>query len=213
MNSSDKLKFSLHFKNLLNYLENIIRKNILGRTQLIIYEKSLIDVPRIEAKIRVAVRPVALHHIKKLAEVRGGILGSMRALAYERNLRKRLENGHICFIAEDKKGQIVGYCWVAFHEIFLSEISKKLELSPEEADLYDAFIFPEYRGKKIYQKILQEIFTFLRKNQYVRAYGHALIDNIPSRRGIARVGYRPKKVVTLLRLFGFKIYSENNVDS
>ena len=46
---------------------------------------------------------------------------------YRREIRKlkRLKDGHICFIAEEEKGEIAGYCWVAFEEIYLGEIRKK----------------------------------------------------------------------------------------
>ena len=206
MNPSDKLQFSLRFKNLLNYLENVIRKYIVDYTQVIIYEKSLDSIiPKIETKIEVQIRPALLNDIKKIATTNAP---SQLRKKYENNLSKRLKDGHICFIAEEENGKIAAYGWAAFREIYLTEINKKMELGPKEADIYDCFVFPEYRGKRIYQKLLAESFRFLRERQYKRVYGHALSNNIPSRRGIQRVGYKPKKVVTLLKLFGLKKYNE-----
>jgi len=200
MNLQDRKQLT-HIRKLLARFERLIEEHIICHRVLIIYEKSLNSfLPEIKTKTEVHVRCASPNDIKKIAANFGK--------KFEKTLLKRLEDNDLCFVAEGRKGEIAGHCWVAFQEIYLSEIDKKMELTREEADLYDAFVFPEYRGKKIYQKMLEEIFRFLKKKHYMRAYGHALSNNIPSRRGIARVGYKPKKVVTLLRLFGLKIYIE-----
>ena len=209
------LRFVFYVKKLCAYCKYLIENNIVCYRKLIIYEKSLDSViPKIETKIEVHVRPALLNDIKRIAAANAPSLMILKELLrkkYEHNLLKRQKDGHICFIAEEEKQKIAAYCWAAFREIYITEIHRKIELSPEEADLYDAFVFPEYRGKKIYQKLLAESFRFLSKRRYKRVYGHALSNNIPSRRGIQRVGYKPKKVVTLLKVFGLKKYNENDV--
>ena len=197
--SSEKLQFSLRFKNLLNYLENVIRKNIVDYTQVIIYEKPLTNIPSINTKIKVSVKRASLDDIRKIHVMHA---------RNKNSLSKRLNDGHLCFIAK-RKGDVVGYCWVAFRELYVSEIDKKIKFNNAEACLYNAFVFPEYRRKRVYQKILVEIFRFLRKNGHKKAFINVLSTNIPSQRGVEHVGFKVIKNVTFFRLFGLKKYVEN----
>jgi len=198
---------TFQFVNLFEYLISFFRNNILEYTRFIKFERSLTNIPRIIPSIKIAVKPASINHIQKICA------RTFRRRNCERKLAKRLRNGHICFIAEERKKQIVGYFWVAFREIFLSEIGKKMKLSNGNAYLYNAFVFPEFRNKKVFEKMLEEILRFLRKKQFTKAYIGTRASNIPSLRGIRRVGYKPKEVVTLLRVFGLKITLNTDVNA
>lgn len=199
MNSYDELRFSLRFRNLLNYLEHVIRKNIVDYKQVVIYEKPLTNIPSINTKIKVSVKRASLDDIRKIY---------VKRARNKNSLSKRLNDGHLCFIAE-RKDDIVGYCWVAFRELYVSEIDKKIKFNNAEACLYSVFVFPEYRRKRIYQKMLVEIFRFLRKKGHKKAFINVLSTNIPSQRGVEHVGFKSIKNVTFFRLFGLKKYVEN----
>lgn len=180
-------------------MESIIRKNILDYEQVIIYEKALSNIPTISSKIKVSVKRASCDDIRRISV--------MRALD-KNSLLKRLNDGHLCFIAE-RKGDIVGYCWVAFQELYIIEIDKKIKFKNGGACVYDVFVFREYRRKKIYQKMLVEIFRFLRKKGHKRALINVLSTNIPSQRGVENVGFKIIRNVTFFRLFGLKKYAEN----
>jgi GNAT superfamily N-acetyltransferase len=199
LNSSNGLQPSVRFKNLLSYLDSFIRRKIVNYTKVVIYEKSLTNIPRINTRIKVNIKLTSLDEIRKICVMR---------VRNKDSLTKRLNDGHLCFIAE-REGDIVGYCWVAFQELYVSEIDKKIKFSNTEACLYDAFVFPEYRRKRIYQKMLVEIFKFLRKKGHEKAFINILSTNISSQRGVEHVGFQSIKNVTFLRLFGLRKYAEN----
>jgi len=199
LNSSDKLRFSLHFKTLINCFKNILRENIVDYVQVIIYERPLTNMPSINTKIKVSVKRASMDDLKRIYVIRA---------RNKNGLSKRLNDGHLCFIAE-RKGDPVGYCWVAFRELYIIEIDRKIKFDNAEACIYDVFVFPEYRRKKIYQKMLVEIFRFLKKKGYKKAFINVLSTNIPSQRGVEHVGFKRIKNVTFLKLFGLKKYAEN----
>lgn len=188
MKSSDKLQSHFRFKSLLN----VIKKNIIVYTQVIIYEKRLDNIPSVNTKIDVSVKRASLDDIRKMFQ------------RDKNNLAKKLKEGHVCFIAE-RKGDILGYCWVAFRELYVREIDRKIKFKKAEACIYDVFVFPDYRRKRIYQKMLVEIFRFLRKKGYEKVFINVLSTNIPSKRGVEHVGFKRIKNVIFFRLFGLSV--------
>ena len=199
MNSRDRPQFSLYFRNLLGFLENLIRKNIIDWKVVIIYEKNLTDIPNVNTKIEVNVKRASLNDVKKMMHAKNKNL-----------LSKRLSDGHLCFIAE-RKGDIAGYCWVAFRELYISEIGRKVRFDDLEACVYDSFVYRGYRRKRIFQKMLVQIFRFLKEKGHRKTFINVLSTNTPSQRGVENVGFKSRKKVAFFKLFGFKKYAETGV--
>ena len=61
-------------------------------------------------------------------------------------IRARLDKGHVCIVVKNG-GRIAGYTWADPAEVNNSACDYALD--PDEAYLYDAFIVPELRGRKL----------------------------------------------------------------
>lgn len=205
--NSDRFRF----KTLLYYLRNLLNEYVFENVQLVTYERSLIDVPRIDSKMKIKFRLAELRDLKKLAEVT--VFPCLRIRAnvlrrrHEETTMKRLRDGDICFLAEDEKGDIVGFCWIVFHQSFVREIARALstKLQPKEALIYDGFVVPQYRGNRIWEKLLEEALRFLDEKECLRAYVQVSHENVPSTKSVLRVGFRPRNVVRIVRLFAHSL--------
>jgi GNAT superfamily N-acetyltransferase len=67
-------------------------------------------------------------------------------------LPDRFERGDVLVVCHDKS-TVMGYTWLAFKDLWVSEARLFLLLSDDEATTYDAFVFPQYRGRKLYTRI------------------------------------------------------------
>lgn len=121
---------------------------------------------------------------------------------------RRTENGHVCFVAQNSQGEIIGYVWIAFDELYIGEILKTMALTSGEAFLYDVFVFPKYRKRGAYKQLLRTSCRWLRQRGFVNAYGGAPTSNVASRSGLERVGFKEAGTVTLVRILGRKKYDE-----
>jgi ribosomal protein S18 acetylase RimI-like enzyme len=132
---------------------------------------------------------------------------------HEMNLARRLAIGDTCFLAEDDNGSIAGFCWVVFRHNArkMPWIAGSLatSLQPREAFVYDAYVVPDYRRNRIYERLLLEVLRFLRKEHYLRVYFQVQSGNIPSRKGIVRMGFRARNIVTRVTVLGHKMSFEN----
>ena len=125
-----------------------------------------------------------------------------------REILRRTENGHLCFVAQNSQGEIIGYIWIAFDEIYIGEILKTMALTSGEAFLYDVFVFPKYRKRGVYKQLLRTTCGWLRQRGFMNAYCGALASNVASRSGLERVGFKEEGTVTLVRVLGRKRYDE-----
>lgn len=191
-------KLKLTFRKLLIFLMYHLRY---WYSSIIIYEQNLAGgttIPLIDTEIEVSVRCASFNDIEKMFQVN----------IDKKKISKRLEHGHICFVSVRGDGKIVGYCWVAYEGIHLNEIDRKLELSPEEAMIYDCFVYEEYRKRRVYQRMLGTVCIFIRDKGFQRVYIHSVSTNIPSNKGIKKVGFKEKGRVSTLKFFGLKKYRE-----
>jgi hypothetical protein len=60
----------------------------------------------------------------------------------------RFENGSAVLVCRDK-GTIVGYAWTALQDIWVSESRVFLRVRDHEIVVYDVFVFPSYRGRRM----------------------------------------------------------------
>jgi GNAT superfamily N-acetyltransferase len=113
---------------------------------------------------------------------------------------KRLNLGHLCFVAE-KNGNIVHYTWVAFEEIHLKKLNRKLQMESDAAYIYDVYTLPEYRGRGISSTVYAKIFEYLLEKGFKRAYCLISSNNYPSLRVAEKTGLRNIGEITLIGFF------------
>lgn len=104
----------------------------------------------------------------------------------EREVRDREQQGHRPYLARHKGGP-VAYGWSATATASIGELGITLELPPGNRYLWDFVTLPEWRGRRIYPRMLQSI---IQHEAEVERFwvGHDY-SNVASARGIARAGF------------------------
>src|SRR5574341_732822 len=101
---------------------------------------------------------------------------------------KRFDAGRICYSAY-VKDQVAAYGWVSFDEEFIGELSLRLKLLPGEAYIWDCATLPAFRQNRLFSALLVYMLQKLRLGRLCRVWIGANLDNLPSQRGIDRVGF------------------------
>lgn len=96
------------------------------------------------------------------------------------------------------------YCWISLKEFQFSNNSFKDSLNDNEGLLFDAFCFPEYRGKKLHNFMNEFRLKKLAEHQKNHALVVLLNENIPARRSQKKSGFVCNKQLITLNFFGFK---------
>ncbi len=155
----------------LSFFKILLAKIFVFR-KVLIFEKSLSGGYQTENEERVKVRLAQNSDISRLPSI------------FEKfecgEADRRLEAGHLCFVAEEN-GSIVNHLWVAFNEIYLKGLDRKLQMGSDSAYLYDAYTVPKYRHRGISVKVNYEIFEHLFKTGFEKAVYIIVYDNRPSR--------------------------------
>ena len=75
-------------------------------------------------------------------------------------------------------------------------------LTPDDAVLFAAETFPDYRGRGLYPFLVECVFNELKKQNVVRVYGMAKTWNASSLRGLAKTGFRHYADVRMVHVPG-----------
>ena len=66
-------------------------------------------------------------------------------------LPERFERGDVAVVCHDES-TVMGYVWLSFKDLWVCEGRLFLVLADDEATTYDAFVFPQYRGRGLYTR-------------------------------------------------------------
>lgn len=64
----------------------------------------------------------------------------------------RFERGDVAVVCRDED-TVIGYAWISFKDLQVCEARLFLSVRDDEAVLYDAFVFPQYRGRRVRARI------------------------------------------------------------
>jgi ribosomal protein S18 acetylase RimI-like enzyme len=120
-------------------------------------------------------------------------------------LKQRFARGEECFVAY-ASDMVVAYGWTSYREVEIGEINKLMHVKPDEVYLYDFYTRPEYRGNNLYPAVLSHILRFLAEGGFRLALIFVLIENLTSRRGVTKAGFRQFQIVSCITLFGCRFY-------
>ncbi|MCG8430133.1 MAG: GNAT family N-acetyltransferase [Candidatus Omnitrophica bacterium] len=125
----------------------------------------------------------------------------------EREMAVALEEKHILsHIRLDKK--IIGYLKVGIGALYLSDYKRAIDLSPGEAMIYDTYIAPAYRGKRLAHRLISATLVYMREKGYREVVCHIPPGNAASLAAYRAAGFRRRVFVRhihLLNCFGFEI--------
>jgi hypothetical protein len=108
---------------------------------------------------------------------------------HEKIFRKALSEGETCFTAWSN-GALAFYGWVQFRERRPGG-GMRLPLPPSSAFIYRCFTRAEFRGKKIYPAAISNLLPDLAANGIDNVFIDHATNNVPSAKGISRLGATP----------------------
>ena len=109
-------------------------------------------------------------------------------------VRERMNLGHRPWLARIGN-EPAGWGWVATREAGIAELGIAITLPPGERYLWDFVTVPVWRGRGVYSALLRTILTREGAERYWIGHDEG---NMPSARGVAKVGFR--EVGAVLRM-------------
>ena len=97
-----------------------------------------------------------------------------RGNAYYETVKKRLQNNSnefVCLAIIDKVENRIAYsCWIRFTSFFDDKINMYIDMQENEAFFFDAYSFPEYRGKGLHYHMMVQRINFCNDNNIQKAF-------------------------------------------
>ena len=180
-------------------LKLILRKTIgfIWGTE-IIYECLLkMPIEEIEPKIKVTIRAAVEDDLEKFK----GIVNERKFKLF----RKRFKKDRICFIALDQE-KIAYFGWISFDDEYESIFQIMVKVNDKEAYWFDCHTTPQYRHNGLHSAVTAKALIYLKDKGCKKVLTHVMKDNIYSRKAFEKVGFKEKRMVTLIKLFNFKHY-------
>ncbi len=180
-------------------LKLILRKTIgfIWGTE-IIYECLLkMPIEEIEPKIKVTIRAAVEDDLDKFK----GIVNERKIKLF----RKRFKKDRICFIALDQE-KIAYFGWISFDDEYESIFQIMVKVNDKEAYWFDCHVIPQYRHNGLHSAVTAKALIYLKDKGCKKVLTHVMKDNIYSRKAFEKVGFKEKRMVTLIKLFNFKHY-------
>ena len=180
-------------------LKLILRKTIgfIWGTE-IIYEYLLkMPIEEIEPKIKVTIRAAVEDDLDKFK----GIVNERKIKLF----RKRFKKDRVCFIALDQE-KIADFGWISFDDEYESIFQIRVKVNDKEAYWFDCHTMPQYRLNGLHSAVTAKALIYLKDKGCKKVLTHVMKDNIYSRKAFEKVGFKEKRMVTLIKLFNFKHY-------
>ena len=115
----------------------------------------------------------------------------------------RLKSGRRGFLAL-AAGRACGYGWLSRQ----TEIDARcgIEISPgeDEGYIYDGFMFPAFRRRRVYARLLCTRLDWLKREGCRRVYSIVFSDNVPALNAHWQVGFRPYGQMSYSKIFNFR---------
>lgn len=180
--------------------------------KMMVYSRPLdTDIPVVETKVPVEVRVLVSAKDVNDRCYQGVLLASGDDPVQHNETLRRLDQGDICVvgIVGDK---VAGFVWqYSQRRKYEPAIEREEIFDEDEVLLYDALVFPEFRGKRVNTKLLETLLFFVKFKNYLKARTYVQAHNVAQRKTFERLGLYPVKVITCLRVFKFKSIKEHLV--
>jgi len=194
-------------KNFFEKLKNRFLKFNNGFFQNYLYELKIDKIKKVRPKLPIQQKLINQNNYKKTAEV-------TNIESYKKKSKKMLDQGQIGIMAI-YNNHIVGFSWAYVGKIF-NKINKNkkavnhlIHLNDNEALIHFCRTAEYYRGNRIYSFLLSKLSNILFSRYKIKnIYIDTDIENIPSQKGIKKVGFEKKYLVKRLKLLGFFIFKK-----
>jgi len=104
-------------------------------------------------------------------------------------------------------GKVVGYIKIGRERAYVLDYERELHLPSRDALVYDTFVLPEYRRKRIASFLIAEAMAFLREEGFRRLWCHIPPWNTSSIRAFCRSGFRRIAHIRFFKVLGRSFFS------
>lgn len=166
------------------FLETLSRLFYLRREAIIFRQDLTIELPEVKSSGAWPNLPEAEFEFRDVTADELAEVWPSLPLQTVRHHEQFLRSGYRCFAAL-QNGKVVGWAW------WTDQKSKERDcvqrdvkalwpyMQPRGVYLWDAFVFPAYRGKHIYYAMQVALYEFLRKADYEKLLSWTYTTNIP----------------------------------
>lgn len=116
---------------------------------------------------------------------------------------KKLQDGHRCYIAQGNE-EIVGFIWIAFNEVYSSDLNCIFKIENNCSVLYNAFVKPDFRGRNVLPGLKKFAFMELHKEGYEKCFDYVLSSNKSMK--ISNTKFKPFVIGRILYGYFFGFY-------
>ena len=144
----------------------------------------------------------------EVRELGEGDLVHFKELVSDKKLllfRKRLAEGKVCLVAWHK-GEVAWFGWVCRGFEYEPIFGVMLDLKDDEGDVLDAFTNPKFRGMNLHTFMSARRLERLQRMGVRKAYGIAMVGNLPSRRAHEKGGCVETREVSYFNVLGVKFH-------
>jgi len=141
-------------------------------------------------------------NVKKTSKEDTDELLKLLNIGEKKRFEECLKENYICYIAKNEE-KIAGYGWINTEDIFFNRSIGTI--AKNGAYSFDNFVFPEFRGKKVFQKIITAYCEDLHNRGYEFVCNLTEVSNIPAVKARENLSTKKKLVFIILLPFGLRI--------
>jgi len=127
---------------------------------------------------------------------------------FGKELETAQANSHI-YVCILHRSNIIGYIKVGINNVYIHDFDKVVHFPSKIAFIYDTFVLPEYRGKRIASCAIIETIQFLEERGLEKLWCHIEGWNHASLKTFQKVGFKKKASIRFFRLFGFPFFLQD----
>ena len=127
---------------------------------------------------------------------------------YEKEKQIAISEGHYWINAKLNK-EIIAFIKFGTGEIFISDYKKTLSFPKNVVFLYETYVAPEARRKRVASYLVNETCKFCKKQGFTKAVTYVHSWNIASLKSMSNAGLREIKTIYYYKILGFKMLTYN----
>lgn len=181
---------------LTNWLKGIFKVFGIQVQQLYYFEKDLIDAI-------IPVTPSLPLDIRKAGKEDINTLLNLVSKDSRQRIKRYQKYSSVCYIAW-YKDQFAGYTWLNTKRILLNGYNIG-SLGPGGAFAFGGYVFPEFRGKKVFTALIATYYSEMREQGYKFVGNITSVHNRPAIRARERFSAKRKRIYIMLLPFGLHI--------
>ncbi|MFC1884333.1 hypothetical protein ACFL2O_06160 [Thermodesulfobacteriota bacterium] len=105
------------------------------------------------------------------------------------------------FVCKTKDGRLAHISWIYSSK----DKNRIMFLKIDEAEIKYSLTFPEFRGESLFPTTLLEIRRYLKKKGYKKLFINVLENNLASKRGISKAGFKKIAKMRLVKIMGIQL--------